>query len=56
LVSYSGVLENLGKAFKLAYAKPLRCIAWPAKGYAWCYPAYPWEQQVLSRTSCYLNV
>jgi hypothetical protein len=33
LVSYSGVLENLGKAFKLAYAKPLRCIAWPAKGY-----------------------
>jgi len=27
LVSYSGVLENLGKAFKLAYAKPLRCIA-----------------------------
>ena len=32
LVSYSGVLENLGKAFKLAYAKPLRCIAWPAKG------------------------
>jgi hypothetical protein len=33
LVSYSGVLENLGKAFKLTYAKPLRCIAWPAKGY-----------------------
>jgi hypothetical protein len=32
LVSYSGVLENLGKAFKLAYAKLLRCIAWPAKG------------------------
>ena len=32
LVSYSGVLENLGKAFKLVYAKPLRCIAWPAKG------------------------
>jgi hypothetical protein len=31
-VSYSGVLENLGKAFKLTYAKPLRCIAWPAKG------------------------
>src|SRR5436305_766667 len=24
LVSYSGVLENLGKAFKHAYAKPLR--------------------------------
>ena len=33
LVSYSGVLENPGKAFKLTYAKPLRCIAWPAKGY-----------------------
>jgi hypothetical protein len=32
LVSYSGVLENLGKAFKLTYAKTLRCIAWPAKG------------------------
>jgi hypothetical protein len=32
LVSYSGALENLGKAFKLAYAKPLRCIEWPAKG------------------------
>lgn len=27
LVSYSRVLENLGKAFKLVYAKPLRCIA-----------------------------
>jgi hypothetical protein len=33
LVSYSGVLENLGKVFKLTYAKPLRGIAWPAKGY-----------------------
>jgi hypothetical protein len=27
LVSYSGVLENLGKAFKLVYAKPLRWTA-----------------------------
>jgi hypothetical protein len=27
LVSYSEVLENLGKAFKLVYAKPLRCLA-----------------------------
>jgi hypothetical protein len=27
LVLYSGVLENLGKAFKLVYAKPLRWTA-----------------------------
>jgi hypothetical protein len=27
-------LENLVKAFKLTYAKTLRCLAWPAKEYA----------------------
>jgi hypothetical protein len=32
LVSYSELLENLGKTFKLAYAKTLKCIAWPAMG------------------------
>jgi hypothetical protein len=31
-VSYSELLENLSKAFKLTCAKTLRCIAWPAKG------------------------
>jgi hypothetical protein len=32
LVSYSELLENLGKAFKLTYAKILKCIAWTAMG------------------------
>jgi hypothetical protein len=37
LVSYSKLLGNLGKAFKLTYAKTLKCIAWPAMGYQQTY-------------------
>jgi hypothetical protein len=32
LVSYSELLENLGKAFKRTYAKIPKYIAWPAIG------------------------
>jgi hypothetical protein len=35
-VLYSELPQNLGKTFKLTYAKLLKCLVWLAKGYMRC--------------------